>query len=228
MEVSATWVPDPANATNASYSIYDGDAATGTLLDTVTVDQTQAPAGTSDGNTQFQELGDYTSTTGTLTVVLDVSSANGTVVADSIGIAAAWASGGGQSQYEPEPSFQSNVQQSGNRTTPDVSFDGSINSGVDCYQGGMGSGYFGTSLSCPCWAGLIAIVNQGRVANGDDLSIPPIKRKPWKTFTICPPAISTILPMATPVGLPALVTIGSPDWVRHCQHSDSRFGRQSR
>ena len=36
-------------------------------------------------------------TSGTLTVVLNASSANGTVVADAIGIAPAWASGGGRS-----------------------------------------------------------------------------------------------------------------------------------
>jgi subtilase family serine protease len=164
-EVSATWVASPGNATNATYSIYDGTATTGTLLGTVTVNQTKAPIGTSDGNTQFQELGDYYSQTGTLTVVLNANSTNGTVVADAVGIAPAWATAGGQSQYEAEPSYQLGVQSTGYRTTPEVLFNGSDNSGVYCFQNGeIGFDYFGTSLATPCWAGLFAIADQGRVA----------------------------------------------------------------
>ncbi len=166
-EVSATWVPDPGNATNATYEIYDGSAASGTLLDTVTVDQTKAPQGTVDGDTQFQELGDYYPESGTITVVLSANSANGSVVADAVGIAPAWATAGGESQYESEPAYQFPVQSTGSRMTPDVSFDGSDNSGVTCYQNGrLEYDYYGTSLSSPCWAGIIAIANQGRVASG--------------------------------------------------------------
>jgi hypothetical protein len=160
-------VPSPTNATNATYDIYDGTAASGTLLGGVTVNQTPAPVGTSDGGAQFQELGDYYPTTGTLTVVLNAQSANGTVVADAVGIAPAWATAGGQSVYESEPSYQESVQSTGYRTTPDVSFDGSDATGVTCYQdGSIEYDYFGTSLAAPCWAGLIAIADQGRVANG--------------------------------------------------------------
>ncbi|MGH7170930.1 MAG: putative Ig domain-containing protein [Gemmataceae bacterium] len=166
-EVSATWTANANNATNATYLIYDGTGTSGPLLGTVTVDQTQAPVGTSDEGTLFQELGDFYPTSGSLTVVLSANSANGTVVADTVGIAPAWATAGGQSQYESEPSYQLSVQNTGKRTTPDVSFDGSDSSGVTCFQnGGLGYDYFGTSLSSPCWAGLIAIANQGRVANG--------------------------------------------------------------
>ena len=43
IEVSATWVPNAGNATNASYSIYDGSASPENLLGTVTVNQTEAP-----------------------------------------------------------------------------------------------------------------------------------------------------------------------------------------
>jgi hypothetical protein len=165
-EVSATWVPSAGNATNATYKIYDGTVTSGTLLGTVTVDQTQAPVGTSDGGAQFQELGDFYPQSGTLTVAISAKPANGTVVADAVGIAPAWATGGGQSQYELEPSFQNSVQSTGYRTTPDVAFDGSDSSGVTCYQGGFGYDYFGTSLSSPCWAGLIAVADQGRVTAG--------------------------------------------------------------
>ncbi len=41
-EVSATWTASPGNATNATYTIYDGTQASGTILGTVTVNQTKA------------------------------------------------------------------------------------------------------------------------------------------------------------------------------------------
>jgi hypothetical protein len=172
-ELSATWTASPTNATNATYTIYDGTQATGTILGTVVVNQTVAPVGTADGSSQLQELGVFfptldSSGDGTLTVVLNAQSANGTVVADAIGAAQAWASTGGPSQFESEPSYQLPFQSTGYRTTPDVSFDASQDSPVDTYWNGSlihGHG-FGTSLGSPCWAGLIAIANQGRVAFG--------------------------------------------------------------
>src|SRR5262249_32442498 len=121
---------------------------------------------------QFQELGVFfptlsSSGNGTLTVVLSAGTANGTLVADAIGASQAWASTGGPSPVELEPGYQLQVQNTGHRTTPDVSFDGSQNSGVTTFfKGGLTYGAFGTSLSSPCWAGLIAIANQGRVAYG--------------------------------------------------------------
>jgi subtilase family serine protease len=167
IEVSATWVANAGNATNATYEIYDGNGTSGTLLGKATIDQTKAPEGTSDGSSQFQGLGNFHPQSGMLTVVLDANSANGSVVADAIGISPTWASGGGQSQYEPEPNYQRQIQATGHRTTPDVSFDGSNNSGVTVYQNGQFRyDVFGTSLATPCWAGLIAIVNQGRKARG--------------------------------------------------------------
>ena len=79
-------------------------------------------------------------------------------------------SGGGQSIYETEPAFQSGVQNTGMRTTPDVSFDADPMTGVQIYDSYMQTNpsfqVAGTSLASPCWAGLIAIANQGRVAAG--------------------------------------------------------------
>ncbi len=173
-EVSATWTASPSNATDATYSIYNG----ATLLGTATVNQTKAPVGTADGSSQFQELGVFQPTSGTfgsLTVVLNANSADGTVVADAIGIAPAWASGGGASLYESQPAYQSgvvpasmsNLNGSAMRTTPDVSFDASLSSAANFYfNGSVYYGAEGTSLATPCWAGLIAIANQGRVAAG--------------------------------------------------------------
>jgi uncharacterized repeat protein (TIGR01451 family) len=81
-------------------------------------------------------------------------------------------SGGGISMYEPEPAYQQSVQSTGYRTTPDVSFVADPRTGVwiaDTYNHPAGNPFVvagGTSLAAPSWAGLFALVNQGRVAAG--------------------------------------------------------------
>jgi hypothetical protein len=80
-------------------------------------------------------------------------------------------SGGGISQYETEPAYQGGVQSTGYRTTPDVSFVADPATGAwiaDPYNNPSNPWEVvgGTSLSAPCWSGLIALVNQGRVAAG--------------------------------------------------------------
>ncbi len=87
----------------------------------------------------------------------------------------AWSDGGGGvSTQEPKPSYQqtsshgSVLANAAGRTTPDVSFDANPSTGVYTYDSYNG-GWFqigGTSLSAPCWAGLIADANQLRVAAG--------------------------------------------------------------
>ncbi len=82
------------------------------------------------------------------------------------------ASGGGLSRYESEPAYQLRVQSTGSRTTPDVSFLADPATGAwiaDPYNLDPSNPWEvvgGTSLSAPCWAGLIALVNQGRSAAG--------------------------------------------------------------
>ncbi len=94
---------------------------------------------------------------------------------NSYGSETAWSgSGGGTSVYESEPTYQDGVQSTGNRTAPDVAMDADPNTGVSVYDSYPNSDGFdepwstvgGTSVSCPCWAGVIAIINQGRVADG--------------------------------------------------------------
>jgi hypothetical protein len=81
-------------------------------------------------------------------------------------------SGGGYSRYEPEPSYQKPVQATGERSTPDVAFDGNPNTGVAVYETPPGSSkgswqvFGGTSLGAPSWAGIIAIADQGRALAG--------------------------------------------------------------
>jgi subtilase family serine protease len=83
----------------------------------------------------------------------------------------AWGTGGGTSMVEAEPTYQLGVQQTGFRTTPDVAFDADPATGVavlDSYRT-TGSPWMmvgGTSLATPCWAGLMAIGNQGRTLKG--------------------------------------------------------------
>jgi hypothetical protein len=82
------------------------------------------------------------------------------------------ASGGGLSQFEPQPAYQAGVQSTGYRTTPDVSLVADPNTGAwiaDPYNLPADNPFEvvgGTRLSAPAWAGLIAIVNQGRAAAG--------------------------------------------------------------
>ena len=188
VEVSATWVP---SARNATYDIYD--TTTGTVLGKVPVNQAEAPVGIaatnpydSNDSQQFQDLGVYHVSNGdSLKVVLDASGATGTIAAGYVGIAPAWAGGGGQSKYELEPSYQSTVESSGFRMTPDVSFVGSDMSTVVMVQGGQFVfGGDGTSLATPCWAGLIAIANQGRIAAGGTTLNTSSTSKPNPTQTL--------------------------------------------
>jgi len=81
-------------------------------------------------------------------------------------------SGGGASAFESEPTYQRAVQTTGQRTTPDVAFDANPQSGVavvDQYNNSVSQPWEeigGTSLAAPAWAAFLAIVDQGRTANG--------------------------------------------------------------
>ena len=83
-----------------------------------------------------------------------------------------WGTGGGTSLLEPEPSYQFGFQDTGYRTAPDVSFVSDPLTGVviyDSFNNPPTSGWEevgGTSVACPCWAGLMSIANAGRVENG--------------------------------------------------------------
>ena len=76
--------------------------------------------------------------------------------------------GGGQSAYEKEPSYQSGVQTSGKRGIPDVAYDADPSTGVSLYDTGAGGWeqVGGTSMGSPEWAALFAIANSMRVAKG--------------------------------------------------------------
>ncbi|HVX10130.1 MAG TPA: Ig-like domain-containing protein [Pirellulales bacterium] len=78
--------------------------------------------------------------------------------------------GGGQSRYETEPSYQSGVQTSGARDTPDVAYDADPSTGFAVYDSVGRSEPWqvvaGTSAGAPQWSALIAIADEGRAALG--------------------------------------------------------------
>lgn len=82
-------------------------------------------------------------------------------------------SGGGNSNFEPEPSYQASIQHSGYRSTPDVSMEANPCPGVSVVVIAPQSGIIrweilgGTSLSAQLFGGLVAIVNQGRILAGN-------------------------------------------------------------
>ncbi len=82
-------------------------------------------------------------------------------------------SGGGISLYEAEPAYQQRVQTTGGRSTPDVALVADPATGAwiaDPYNLDPSNPFEvvgGTSLSAPAWAGLAALVNQGRAAAGE-------------------------------------------------------------
>jgi subtilase family serine protease len=83
----------------------------------------------------------------------------------------AWpGSGGGYSTVQPEPDYQDVAQSSGQRASPDVSYDADPDTGFDFYYNGDSIEYRvgGTSAGAPQWAALFAIADQGRVLNGLD------------------------------------------------------------
>ncbi len=89
-------------------------------------------------------------------------------------------SGGGKSAFETEPGFQHNVQSSGMRETPDVSYDADPNTGFAVFDSTAFNGISGwsigggTSAGAPQWAALAAIVNSQRST--------PLSGIPWALY----------------------------------------------
>ena len=77
-------------------------------------------------------------------------------------------SGGGISRLESAPAWQSKVQTTGARTTPDVAFNANPATGFAVYDSFSYAGHSGwwtvggTSAGAPQWAALVAIADQGR------------------------------------------------------------------
>jgi len=103
-------------------------------------------------------------------------------------------SGGGLSSVVPEPAYQYAIQTTGKRSIPDVALVADPSTGVAVYTTipSIGQGGFevvgGTSLSAPAWAGILAIVNEGRALNslpsldGPSQTLPALYALPASDF----------------------------------------------
>ena len=152
-----------------SMSFGGGEDPSETQLDPIF----KTPAGHA-GVTFLASTGDSGSPGGYPAYSPDVVAVGGTTLNlnsdNSYGSETAWSgSGGGLSTTEPVPAYQSSLGYT-SRAIPDVASLADPNTGVeiyDTYDFSGGAVIGGTSLACPTWAGLIAIANQERVANGD-------------------------------------------------------------
>jgi hypothetical protein len=79
-DIWGTWVSAASDATNTSYTVYDGFSKLGTAQE----NQQLAPSGGQYGGVLWTMLGTYTVTNGRVTVVMSASGANGDVVADGM------------------------------------------------------------------------------------------------------------------------------------------------
>jgi hypothetical protein len=99
---------------------------------------------------------------------LNTSNSSGTYSSET-----GWSgSTGGISDYEREPAYQEIAQDTGAKTTPDVSYDANPSTGFAVYDSVSYDGLKGwsevggTSAGAPQWAALVALADQGRVAKG--------------------------------------------------------------
>jgi kumamolisin len=91
-----------------------------------------------------------------------LTTTNGTYAGET-----AWSgSGGGVSTVESKPSYQNGAQSFSFRTVPDVAYDADPDTGVDIVFNGSTAQVGGTSIGAPQWAGLFALADQERAADG--------------------------------------------------------------
>ncbi len=155
---------------------YTGEDQNDVLFDT--------PAGHTGGVTFLASTGDTGGVTEAPAVFPNVVAVGGTSLYlngdGSYASEAAWGNGGGGvSTGVAQPTYQAtavSAYSTTQRTVPDVAMDADPNTGVsiyDSYDFGadspwLGGGYVdgGTSLACPLWAGVVAVADQGRAAEG--------------------------------------------------------------
>ncbi len=129
------------------------------------------PLATAVGGTQGNPLGGLVTLSGSCTPPQPTA-----CTPTGYGAEAAWneawaqaAGGGALSVLFPPPAYQSSLGFSG-RAVPDISYNAAIDGGVLVRYSALGSTAFyvvgGTSAGSPQWAGIFALVNQMRAANG--------------------------------------------------------------
>ena len=168
------WARHAPGVSAVSMSFGEGEYAGETSLDSLFT----TPEGHA-GVTFLAATGDYGAPSGYPAYSPNVVAVGGTTLnvdgAGNVTSETGWSgSGGGTSLYESQPAYQQGIvtQSSTYRANPDVSSDADPNTGVavyDSYDFGSAMPWAavgGTSLATPCWAGLIAIADQGRALNG--------------------------------------------------------------
>ena len=118
-----------------------------------------ASSGDGGAGVEFPAVSQYVTGVGGTSISLD---ATGNMISETT-----WSgSGGGISNYISKPSYQAGFLTGTKRGVPDVAYDADPNSGVLVDNGGNWLGVGGTSAGAPQWAGLMALVNQGRAGYG--------------------------------------------------------------
>ena len=114
-EVSATWVGRPANATNATYRSTTAQRRRHLAGNGDCQSNARHPSAPATATRSSRSWAIFYPTSGTLTVVLIRDSANGTVVADAVGIAPAGPPPAARASTSQSPgtSFRSRVQANG-------------------------------------------------------------------------------------------------------------------
>src|SRR5437762_7458368 len=156
--VSMSWGIDEATLGRAAESFYDSYFTTPAGHAGITFVAASGDSGAASGPEWPAISPNVLSVGGTR---LTTTGSSGDYTSES-----AWSgSGGGVSAYESAPSYQSSVQSTGKRTSPDVAYDADPQSGYIVYSRGWYS-VGGTSAGAPQWAGLIALASQARANLG--------------------------------------------------------------
>jgi subtilase family serine protease len=118
--------------------------------------------------TAFQSLITRTATTGSVSATPFVSSGPTNFARMSYDTETAWSNGGGGfSGVESRPAYQNGFNSNSMRSVPDVAYAATGFWIFNSADGGWET-VQGTSAGAPQWAGLIALVNQGRAQLGGD------------------------------------------------------------
>ena len=139
-------------------------AAEGVSIFVSTGDQGATECGSGNGlHPAYYSTSPYVTAVGGTSLVLTASSETSPATIKS---ETAWSgSGGGISSLFAKPSWQSATSYAA-RTVPDVAAVADPNTGVVIVLNGQEEEVGGTSAATPIWAGLMSLVNQGRLVGG--------------------------------------------------------------
>jgi subtilase family serine protease len=148
-----------------------------------------ASAGDSGAGPEWPSSSPYVLSVGGTTLSITATTTNGSTTYKNTGESAWSQGGGGPSTIEGEPSYQTAVQATGARTTPDVSYDANPSSGVEVYDSIKYQGYSGfygvggTSAGAPQWAALVALADQARGGAANGLSTSQVEKTLYSIAT---------------------------------------------